>query len=296
MSRATHDALGANSEVRTEAAQPGDGLRSQELAQVSGWVRVSWDSPEHRRARLLCYLPALDRWIDREVAFSASDPESERGRTLGFLVASIFIDAGVVPPAPERGQAVGPPAAARPSPPPAVENERSVRAAALTSLGAAAEVTGPGTATGFGAWLAVERSLLGSELWLGGAARARFGSVSAAQATSRLLALGLQATWLAWTPSVKSRVGVRGGASVAQLSMAHLSDDDAGIPEAESRFLAVFELVLHSRYHFAPASALAVDLGAQVLSGKTEIYVAQRRVGTWPHAVPVLRLGVESTF
>jgi hypothetical protein len=297
MSRATHDALGATSEVRTEAAPPGDGLRPQSLAQVSGWVRVSWDSAEHRRARLLCYLPALDRWIDREVAFSPSDPESERGRTLGFLVASIFIDAGVVPPSSERGVRVSPPPAAPSTPPPTIEDEPSEPSKPrLTSLGAAAEVTGPGTATGFGAWLAVERSVLGSELWLGGAARARFGSVSEAQATSRLLALGFQATWLAWTPSSKSRVGVRGGASVAQLSMAHLSDDDAGVPEAQSRFLAVFELVLHSRYHFAPASALAVDLGAQVLSGKTEIYVHQRRVGTWPHAVPVLRLGVESTF
>jgi hypothetical protein len=97
-------------------------------------------------------------------------------------------------------------------------------------------------------------------------------------------------------PSPKSWLGVRGSASAAQLWMSHLSEDDGGQPQRQSRLLAAFELVFHTGYHFTPASALAFDLGAQVLSGKTQIQVHQKLVAAWPQAVPVLRLGVKSTF
>jgi hypothetical protein len=60
--------------------------------------------------------------------------------------------------------------------------------------------------------------------------------------------------------------------------------------------LGAFELVLHTGYHFSATSALSSDLGAEFLSGKTEIFVKQRLVATWPRLVPVLRLGVKTTF
>lgn len=297
MTNATHDALGPDSVVRAEPAPEADAARPPAHG-ASGVVRVSWDEAEHRRARVSCYLPALDRWVEREIVFAPTDPELERGRTLGFLVASIFIDAGVVERAPEPAKEKERAAANAPSESraPSQAVPASTEPASKASLGVAAQVAGPGMATGFGAWLGLERSVAGSALWLGGAGQARFGSVSEAQASSRFLALGLQATWLFWMPSPKSWLGVRGSASAAQLSMAHLSDDDGGEPDRQSRFLAVFEAVLHAGYHFSAASALAGDVGAEFLSGKTAIWVHQRQVGSWPQLVPVLRLGVKSTF
>jgi hypothetical protein len=295
MTNATHDALGPDSEVRAEPAPEGDLLSVAKLAHASGVVRVTWDAEEHRRARVLCYVPTLERWIDREVLFSVSDPEPERGRTLGFLVASIFIDAGVValPPSPAPSAK---PEVARESASAETSEAPRARSKSRSALGAAAQFTGPGTATAFGAWLALERSLGSAPFWLGGSFQARFGSVPEAQATSRFLALGLQATWLPWQPFASSWVGVRTAVLAAQLSLAHLSDDDAGDPERKSRFLATFERVGHGRYDFTPGSALTVDLGAEFSSGKTNVFLRQRQVATWPLLVPTLRVGVNSTF
>lgn len=298
MRNATHDALGPDSVVRAEPLPDTDSPPPQAL-KASGVVRVTWDEGEHRRARVSCYLPALDRWVEREVVFAPSDPEFERGRTLGFLVASIFIDAGVVERAPEPVREKERPvmtAAPKSSSEPPQAVSASSDSDSKAALGAAAQIAGPGAATGFGAWLGLERQLRGSTLWIGGAGQARFGSIPEAQASSRFLALGLQATWLAWLPSPKSWLGIRGSASVAQLSVAHLSDDDAGEPDRQSRLLAAFELVLHTGYQFSTASALAGDVGAEFLSGKTAIWVHQRQVAAWPQFVPVLRLGVKSTF
>jgi hypothetical protein len=296
MTNATHDALGPESEVRAEAALEGDAMSFAKAEHASGVVRVSWDSDDHRRARVLCYLPGLERVIDREVVFAASDPELERGRTLGFLVASIFIDAGVVAPPADALDPSRPTGAT-----PAKESFESkpLEGAASSSrwaIGAAAQLAGPGTPTGFGAWLGLERSLGKLPFWLGGSFQARFGTVAEAQASSRFLALGLHATWLFLQPSVRSWVGVRGGASLAQLSIARLSDSDAAEPERRSRFLGAFELMLHTGYDFTPGSALAVDVGGELLSGKTRIFLRQREVAKWPLLVPTLRVGVNSTF
>jgi hypothetical protein len=296
MTNAAHDALGPESEVRAELLPEGDAMSLAKAERASGVVRVSWDSDDHRRARVLCYVPALERVIDREVVFAASDPELERGRTLGFLVASIFIDAGVVVPpresAPESRPAGAPPA-------PDLREDESRKGSPANSrwaIGAAAQLAGPGTATGFGAWLGLERSLGDLPFWLGGSFQARFGTVPEAQASSRFLALGPHATWLFLQPSTRSWLGMRGGASLAQLSIARLNDSDVSEPERRSRFLAAFELLLHAGYDFTPGSALALDLGAELLSGKTQIFLRQREVARWPLVVPTLRVGVNSTF
>jgi hypothetical protein len=296
MTSATHDALGPDSEVRAELLPEGDAMNLAKAERASGVVRVSWESDDHRRVRVLCYVPALDRVIDRELVFSASDPELERGRTLGFLVASIFIDAGVVAPPRVSVEQPRPPEA---TPAPDSLQDKSQKSAPSNSrwaIGAAAQLSGPGTATGFGAWLGLERSLGDLPLWFGGSFQARFGTVPEAQASSRFLALGPHATWLFAQPSTRSWLGVRGGASLAQLSIARLSDSDVGGPERRTRFLAAFELLLHAGYDFTPGSALAVDFGGELLSGKTQIFLRQREVARWPLLVPTLRVGVNSTF
>ena len=87
---AVRSSLGPNVEIRVEADTTL--AESPEPPTLEGFVMLRWDSSEHRRARLLCYLPEERRWVDREVAFRPEDPELERGRALGFVIASIYVD------------------------------------------------------------------------------------------------------------------------------------------------------------------------------------------------------------
>ncbi len=308
MANAAREALGTEAEVRVQAAPDPDGMRLADVHDAAGAVRVSWDSAEHRRARLLVYLPKYERWVDRELSFAVEDPELERGRTLGFLVASIFLDAGAVP----RANAPStPPAPEPPTPPPApgaVPERASPPAAtpsathaadtavplARSALAAAVTVAGPGTGTAFGAWLSGSRGL-GGGVWLGLAVQARLGEVATAHASSRFLAAGMHCKWQFWSPSYNSWLGVRLQASLAQLSLAHFSAEHAGIARRQ-RLLPSFELALSSGYGLSAASSLVLDAGAEILGGKTEVYVADQRVATWGRLAAVARLGLETTF
>src|SRR6187455_3337000 len=86
---AARTSLGPNVEVRVEANSTL--AEAPKPPALEGFVMLRWDSPEHRRARLLCYLPEERRWVDREIAFRPEDPELERGRAIGFVIASIYV-------------------------------------------------------------------------------------------------------------------------------------------------------------------------------------------------------------
>lgn len=309
MTQAAHDALGPATEVRAEAAPDSEGMRLADVGDAAGAVRISWDVQEHRRARLICYTPRGQRWVDREVTFAADDPEGERGRTLGFLLASVFLDAGAVPRAAERAEAK-----AEPAPP--VEHPAAVKASdevindssgsvvkkksaadspPSMSVGAAAQAVAPGAATAFGAWLGVEHSVVARTLWIGGSGQARLGSIPEAQATSRFLAVGAHATWVMWSPFEVSRLGLRGSASLAQISVARSAPGQSA-PERQSRFLPAFELVLRGGYDFAASSGLILDLGAEFLAGNTDIVVDGETLAEWSPVIGVARVGVQTSF
>jgi hypothetical protein len=312
MTNAAREALGKDAELRVQAAPDPEGMRLSDVGTAAGTVRVSWDSSEHRRARLLVYLPASERWLDRELSFKADDPEVERGRALGFVVASIFLDAGAVPRpnsgsesarAPTRAsqksaqaanagtrRASAPSTSLSPSPPPSGPDTSPANAA----LTAAATIVGPGTATAFGAWLSGSRWIAGG-LWLGVAGQARLGEIPEARASSRFLAAGVNATWQFWHLSQNSWLGVRGSAAVAQLALSHFSSDDA-VTVRRARVLPVFELALHAGYRLGVASALVLDFGAEMVPGSTDIYVRNERVASWSPFVGVVRLGVQTSF
>jgi hypothetical protein len=53
---------------------------------------------------------------------------------------------------------------------------------------------------------------------------------------------------------------------------------------------------MSSGYGLGATSALLFDVGAEMLGGKTEIYVRERRVATWLPLAAVARLGLETSF
>jgi hypothetical protein len=271
------DALGPAVEVRVAAA---DGSRPGPSTPSTGVVELSWESPSG--ARLHCYVPASRRWVDRAVTFGEDDPPVERGRTLGFLVASIFVEE------PKRERARPPPP--RPVPPPAPPPARPPRA------GAAAAVTfvGPGDGTSFGGHLVLDYRVLGS-LRLGLAGEARFGTFTAAQATSRLLSAGGQVTWEAWQPEPHSYIGPGVSAYVAELRITHLSPDGPGAA-SKSHWFPAFQPVLGGALGIGAASAAYAEVGAEIVGGRTTIVVEGRERARTATVTPTARIGLRTEF
>lgn len=271
-------ALGPDTEVRVAIVrEPSEPSAPRDAA---GVVRVSF-GPDAEHVRLGCYLPRLRRWVERDLWFDPEDPEAERGRTLGFLVASMVVDQGVLP---EKAPRVTPEA---PAPSPAVVRN----APSSTAVAAGVEASGPGTGSGFGAYAGLERRAL-RWLGVGGAAHARFGSIQAAQASTRLLALGPELSLRA-LPIGRGWLGLRANLTLSYLWVSHLSDDDLQ-PDNQARWLPGAELAVHGGFPVAQAVAVFADAGATGLLGQTELEVRHRVVATWPWLSGLLRLGIQA--
>lgn len=292
LTESAQQALGADVQVTVqELPSEGEAL-PLESEQGTAAVRVTWDDDEHRRAKISCFVPRLSRWVEREVRFAEDDPELERGRTLGFLVASMFIDEGGRVSVPARPSA-------RPTRPMGRERARTAPTTAATTastmaVSAAAAAAGPGDATGFGAWLGVDWAM-GSGVWLGAALEGRAGSIPSAQATSLVLGLGAGMLWSFWVPSPSTWVGVRGAASATRVGVTHLASGERGARE-QWRLIPVLELSGQAGYRLTADSALYVELGSHFFPGETEIYVAERPKAVLPYLVPLGRLGVRTSF
>jgi hypothetical protein len=135
--RAASEALGRTARivVRESMGTPTDGealaVGSEEGERAA--VEVIWADGAHRLAMLRVHLAGSGRWIDRAIGFGAGDADSERGRTIGFAVASML-------PEPEAG------AEARPTTLP--EGVRISRAGPGSSASSVGENEAPGPAPG----------------------------------------------------------------------------------------------------------------------------------------------------
>jgi hypothetical protein len=94
---ATQDVLGARAHVAIVevAGEPTDAaaLETETREHANAVVELSWPDARHQRALLKLHLAAsgaTGRWVERTIGFAPSDVETERGRTLGFAIASIL--------------------------------------------------------------------------------------------------------------------------------------------------------------------------------------------------------------
>jgi hypothetical protein len=93
MTQGARDAVGGTlTEVRETPATPtdADALAAEGPSGPDAVAELIWRDADHRRSTLRVHLRQSRRWIERSFAFAASDPPAERGRTLGFAVASIL--------------------------------------------------------------------------------------------------------------------------------------------------------------------------------------------------------------
>jgi hypothetical protein len=158
MTAAVREALGPSSHVSVREAQraPSDAqaLESEREDHADAVVEVTWLDAHRRQATLRVHVAQSGRWVDRSMAFRPSDADTQRGRAMGFAVASILpepVDPGVTPEVPSAPAPPVPPNAS--SPPqgdasaPAAPNE--VAASATPSRDVAADrAQGSQTATG----------------------------------------------------------------------------------------------------------------------------------------------------
>jgi hypothetical protein len=94
MARATREALGPNLHlvVRPTNGEPTDSeaLRFERSDGADAVVELAWADAKQRQATLRVHLARSGHWLQRSIGFQPSDAEAERGRTLGFAVASFL--------------------------------------------------------------------------------------------------------------------------------------------------------------------------------------------------------------
>ncbi len=149
LARAAQDALGpqATIVVRAAAAPPSDedAQATARTQRASACAVVSWQDAARLHARVHLQLEPSGPWTDRELVFEPADAAGEKGRALGFALASMLPPrAGAPPqvePAPEPEAAAAPqaePAAATPQPEPAAASAAQPLVAAQPPATAAA--------------------------------------------------------------------------------------------------------------------------------------------------------------
>jgi hypothetical protein len=149
MADAAAEVVGDLGGVRVvERLPPSDeeALRAERELGARAVVTLAWGDADRLLARLRLHAARTDRWIERELVFGAADTPEERGRALGFALASML----------PEGDPSLPRAASEPTPlepPPRPLGPNALEAAFLAGAG----LDGP--AGGLGGRIAFERAL-----------------------------------------------------------------------------------------------------------------------------------------
>ncbi|HEY3256163.1 MAG TPA: hypothetical protein VGJ91_19525 [Polyangiaceae bacterium] len=271
---------------------------------VDGVVELIW-SRDGTKTRIHCYVSREHRWVEREINFGANDTNAardavERGRLLGYAVATMFADESELLPGPAPNVAppvVHPPRASRPdvigsTPAVGVQGESSQPSLARRCLEFTAIASSGlgGTAAGLGASAGFRTSLAGPlsvRLFVAG----RAGSVAHAQATTRDARFGGGLAIAAPFRERRFELGLRSDLFLSYFDATHLSEDDPA-PDRRSRWVPGGDLFAEGGFHFTRNVGLFVGLGVEAMLGKTDLYTHGRQVAV----VPVWRAVGEMGF
>jgi hypothetical protein len=226
-------------------------------------------------------------WFDREIVFRRSDAAGERGRAIGVVLAAMLPE--IEAPREEAPRDEPPPAespvAAEPSAPPTPpvatppvapaptfvpRSEYAPRAGfGVSSLGSFG-LGGP-AAEGGGAVDA--RWFLGSRVALRAVGELRFGSLTAARATSRTWIVGAGATLqIVGGPRTRADLGLRADALASYLRVTRTSTS-SGVDRQQTRWLPALDLAIEASWHVMPWLSVTIALGAEETVGTTDLIV-----------------------
>jgi hypothetical protein len=263
---------------------------------AAGVVELGWDSPEHRQARIRFHLEPRRGFGERVILFQDRDDVAERGRTVGYAIASMITAPAAEPnrpPAPPPQSEIIP-TAVRPSV--HAESRPKTRPAGAIDVVAAGAMGVDGPAGGWGGSLSGRWYFAGP--WaarLGASARA--GQVTIVQSTSLLIHA---AAGIAWVPFPATRttpfeLGARIDALLMREQLTHFSSDDIE-PVPAMRWLPGADAALEASWLFSPSAGFLGSFGTELAFGKTDVTLHQARVTSIPPVRLVLQIGVRATF
>ena len=295
---AARGTLGEGSRVRVEtfAGAP----TSEDIAAASAGadaaVVLTWE-PDHRRAHLHLWRPADRAWIDRDIAFDPRDAPKERGRTIGFALATMM-------PEPPVAWA---PAVAPPAPPPtAIAREKPdethaapSRQPSLRTLAGAVTAAGVG-ALSLGGYGGGGGGVVGAEWYfvprvgVRVSFSARASDVGPVAASAYVLSAGVGPRFVilqsgAW------EVGARTELLLMWEQVSHLDSDDAST-QRQARFLPGALALADVGWSFTDSASVALSAGAEVAFGQTDLYLRGQRVAALVPARLVSELGFRLRF
>lgn len=197
--------------------------------QAAAVIQLVWSNPARTRALVRLHVNAGDRWIDRQMAFMPGDLAIERGRAIGFTIASILSSETNLTgpgesaepitraPAPPPGMPKG-----NPSPSPPSAKSRAVAEQAPVLASGSASASAPAPAPALVTVLAppstpASRTLISRlALTVAGVATRGLGGPASGLGVAAQLDVALTAT-----------VWVRGGGGARRAGVPHLNGDDA---------------------------------------------------------------------
>lgn len=300
--RAVQRVLGPETQIQTQLVtqDPSDAESAANAQAVDGVVEVSF-TPDGQKARLHCYVSRERRWFDREITFgesrgSVQSEVNERGRLLGFAVATMYASETEREPSPTPlpAKAENKPSAIEatraqsqdrlPRQPRAYPGRRTVEFGAIVSSGLR------GTASGLGASVGFRLGLAGpvwGRLFMAG----RSGSIPEAQASTRTALMGGGVALALLPPSSSFELGARVDGFASYFDASHLSEDDIE-PDLRSRWQAGGDVVAEGGFRITQGAGVFVGVGLEAVLGKTEIYTHRRQVAV----VPPFRATAELQF
>jgi hypothetical protein len=270
-------------------------------ARVHSWAiaRVSWADSSFQRARLHVHVATANEWADDEIQFLPQDATSEKGRTLGYALASMVHriaqstpsstdEASKESPMPARARPVDSPAGAQTSDT-RVEASRSTLVPGVdVFVHGTGAVGGGATSAGGGGgirWWPLAR------VGLRGAVGARAGRIAEAQASTTTL-------FAAAGPSYRIPLGtmVELGARADFVLLQHSVSRATVVETTHTRWLGALDLMLETSWFFGPHTALMAAAGAEVAFGTTSVSVGGMPMADIPPARAVGELGLRFRF
>ena len=249
-------------------------------------VRVRWADAKLTRARLHVH---VGTWADDELAFRPEDPAAEKGRSVGYALATmvqrLHHGAPAAPAAPPEQAPPPPPpgpVVVAPSAPARTRNDLDLFATGAV----AAFAPSYGGAVGARYWAT---PAFGLRL----AAGARLGTLSVADVATT-------AVFVATGPGVRIPLGARfelgARADVMVFRVAASRDDESRGTTVRSRVLGAFDASVEGAWTVVGGLALIGAAGTEIAFGSTDVKVGGRRVADIPPVRAVFEVGGRFRF
>jgi hypothetical protein len=278
MAAAAAEVVGEQGGVRVAEASAltdAESLRVERELGVRAVVALAWSDADHLRARLRLHAARTDRWIDRELDFAAGDTPAERGRALGFAMASM-LPAGD-PAIPLATREAPPPE----TPPPAL-GPNALETSFVVGAGMGGPAGGPGAGLGYERFVTSHASLLVS-------AAGRVGHIEPIEARLVTASAGLGGALWPLAPAADRRLGlaIRGEALFLYEAVEHTNA--AGASAWKGHALPGAALSIVGTLRVTGPLEVVVAGGAELAFGTVDVSVVAAKPAGGSSQVPVAR-------